>query len=305
MSFSHETKLGLVSLFETSKHECCKKAGLYGIMLSAGVFTRTKVKLVTTTPALAELTMKWLKSLYAIDGNLYETERKSGEADERRVSKITLPQKKELERLFHCLHYLPDEPLSMIKTEMFKCPGCQAAFIRGAFLAAGTVTNPDKSYHLELSLSSPELAENISVLLAEVGLEPKSTPRKNENVLYYKDSESIESFLAYIGANTAAFTIMNKKIERELRSGANRIANSELANLGKTVAAAGDQISAINALKASGELERMPDELKTTALLRLENFDATLSQLAALHDPPITKSGVNHRLKKIMEWGQS
>lgn len=304
MSFSHETKLGLVSLLENSKHECCKKAGLYGIMFAAGVFTRAKVKLVTTTPALAELTVRWLKSLYAIEGNLYVTERKSGEAEERRVSKITLPQKKELERLFYCFHYLPDEPLSDIKTEMFKCQSCQAAFVRGVFLACGTVTNPDKSYHLEMSFSSEQLAENITSLLAEIGLEPKSTPRKNESILYYKDSESIESFLAYIGANTAAFTIMNKKIERELRSSANRIANGELANLGKTVAAAGDQIAAINALKASGEIERMPDELKITALLRLENFDATLSQLAALHDPPITKSGVNHRLKKIMEWGQ-
>ena len=302
MSFSHETKLGLVSLFESTKHECCKKAGLYGILISAGVFSRTKCKLVTTTPELAGLTMEWLGKLFSINGNLYVTDRKSGEEDERRVSKITLPKKKELERLFNCLKYSPDEPETDIKTGLFRCPNCQAAFVRGVFLSAGTVTNPDKSYHLELSLPSERLAENLAALLSECGLEPKSMQRKNENVLYYKDSENIENFLAYIGANTAAFTIMNKKIERELRSGANRIANGELANLGKTVAAAGDQIAAIKSLEASGELERMPDELRATALLRLEHFDATLSELAALHDPPITKSGVNHRLRKITEW---
>ena len=302
MSFSHETKLGLVSLFESTKHDCCKKAGLYGILISAGVFTRTKCKLVTTTPELAELTMKWLRSLFSVSGNLYVTDRKSGEEDERRVSKITIPQKKELERLFACLKYSPDEPETYIKTELFRCQNCQTAFFRGVFLSAGTVTNPDKSYHLELSLPSESLAENLSAILSDAGLEPKYTKRKSENVLYYKDSENIENFLAYIGANTAAFTIMNKKIERELRSGANRIANGELANLGKTVAAAGDQIAAIRSLEASGELERMPEELRATALLRLEHFDATLSELAALHDPPITKSGVNHRLKKIMQF---
>ena len=302
MSFSHETKLALAALTDSSKHDCCKRAALYGILISAGVFTRTKCKLVTTLPELAELTVKWLRSFYSVTGNLYVTDRKSGDEDERRVSKITIPQKKELEHIFSGFRYPPDSPLSDINTAMFRCPNCKAAFVRGVFLSAGTVTNPDKGYHLELSLQSPELASNLSELLAGIDLEPKSMLRKNENVLYYKDSESIESFLAYIGANTAAFTIMNKKIERELRSGANRLANGELANLGKTVAAAGDQIAAINSLKASGRLSKMPDELQTTALLRLEHFDATLSELAALHDPPITKSGVNHRLKKIMQF---
>lgn len=304
MSFSHETKLALAALTDSSKHDCCKRAALYGILISAGVFTRTKCKLVTTTPELAELTVKWLRSFCQVTGNLYLTDRKSGEEDERRVSKITIPQKKELERLFAGFRYSPDQPLSDINESMFRCPNCQPAFVRGVFLSAGTVTNPDKSYHLELSLQSPELAANLASMLAGLDLEPKTMLRKNENVIYYKDSENIENFLAYIGANTAAFTIMNKKIERELRSGANRLANGELANLGKTVAAAGDQIAAINSLKASGELGKMPDELRTTALLRLEHFDATLSELAALHDPPITKSGVNHRLKKIMQFAK-
>lgn len=299
MSFSHETKLGLVELSNTSKHDCCKRASLYGMLISAGIFTREKCKLVTTVPEFAEFVIKQLHSLYSVEGNLYITDRKSGEEDERRVTKITVPQKKEVERLLVGFKYPPESKVTDINHEMFKCQNCRAAFVRGVFLSSGTVTNPDKSYHLEMSLQSSELAENLSALLCETGLEPKFMQRKNENVLYYKDSENIENFLAYIGANTAAFTIMNKKIERELRSEANRLANGELANLGKTVAAAGDQIAAINALKASGELSKMPEELQVTAMLRLEHYDATLSELAALHDPPITKSGVNHRLKKL------
>ncbi|MBQ8509058.1 MAG: DNA-binding protein WhiA [Clostridia bacterium] len=304
MSFAHETKAGLVALSETMKRDCCRRAELYGILCMSGVFTRQKCKLVTSCGELAALTIKWLGDLYSTTGNLYVTEKKSGEADERSSNKITVPQKRELERLFHSFRYEPDEPETSIKREMLRCPNCAAAFIRGAFLSAGTITDPEKSYHLEMSLTSEALADDFAALLSEQELEPKRMTRKNEHVLYYKDSESIENFLAYIGANTAAFTIMNKKIERGLRSDANRIANSELANIGKTVAAAGDQIAAIHTLMQSGELERMPDELRQTAMLRLENDDATLSQLAALHTPPITKSGVNHRLKKIMAWGR-
>lgn len=302
MSFAQETKAGLAASSESSKHDCCRRATLYGILYAAGIFTRQRCKLVTTSEELAALTVKWLHDQSGIEGNLYVTEKKSGDSDERRSCKITIPQKRELERLFRSLRYLPDEPEWTIKREMLRCANCTAAFIRGAFLSAGTITDPDKGYHLEMSLSSEAAADHLSELLSEQGLEPKRMTRKTEQVLYYKDSESIENFLALIGATGAAFTIMNKKIERELRSDANRLANGELANIGKTVAAAGDQIAAIRGLIETGEIERMPDELRQTAYLRLENDDATLSQLAALHEPPITKSGVNHRLKKILAW---
>jgi DNA-binding protein WhiA len=304
MSFALDTKASLVVFSEGLKHDCCRRAELYGILSMAGVFSRQKCKLVTTSEELANLTMKWLSSLYGIAGNLYITERKSGDVDERRSCKITIPQKKDLERLFNSFCYKADDPLTQIKREMLRCAGCEPSFVRGAFLSSGTLINPDKGYHLEMSIPSIELADSFATLLAEAGFEPKRMIRKNENVLYYKDSEDIENFLAYIGANTAAFTIMNKKIEREIRSDANRITNGELANIGKAIAASTDQINAINSLIASGELTRMPEELQKTAYLRLENRSATLSQLAELHNPPITKSGVNHRLKKIMEWNK-
>ena len=302
MSFAKETKTGLAELARAAKHDCCRRAGLYGILFSAGTFSRERLKLVTTSEELAELTVKWLDVQHHIEANLYITEKKSGDADERRSCKITVPQRKELERLFAGFHYRPDEPETVLKTEMLRCVNCRSAFIRGVFLASGTITDPDKSYHLEMSFTDEVRMHAVAELLSEMELEPKHMTRKTEQVLYYKDSESIENFLVTIGATNAAFSIMNKKIERGLRSDANRLANGELANIGKTVAAAGDQIAAIHALIESGEIERMPDELRQTAYIRLENDDATLSALAALHDPPITKSGVNHRLKKILAW---
>ena len=300
MSFAYETKSALVTASGSIKHDCCKRSELYGILYAAGIFSREKLKLVTACEPLAELCIKRLKERFSLEANLYITEKKSDDAEEKRSCKITLPKRKDLDVIFRAFKYGDTEPETVIKDVLFKCGGCHAAFVRGIFLTAGTVTDPDKGYHLEMSFLSENAADAVADFLGEAGLTPKRMVRKTENVLYYKDSESIENFLAYIGANNAAFTIMNKKIEREIRSGANRLANSELANIGKTVAAAGDQLAAINALVASGDIDRLPDELKITANLRLKNPDATLLQLASLHDPPITKSGVNHRLKKIV-----
>ncbi len=302
MSFAKQTKASLVRFSQSLKHDCCRKAELYGILYGAGVFTRERIKLVTLSEELSGLCMRRLSELYGIDANLYVTEKKSGADDERRSFKITLVQKKDLARLFYQFRYADDAPASDIVPEMFKCTSCRAAFVRGVFLSAGTLTDPDKGYHLEIDFTDEVLCLKFYELLAFDGLEPKRMTRKNEEVLYYKDSESIENFLAYIGANNAAFEIMNKKIERGIRSDMNRIANGEVANIGKTAKAATSQIAAIRALKESGELERMPDELKITANLRLEHSEASLLRLAELHTPPITKSGVNHRLKKILEW---
>ncbi len=301
MSFSHEIKSGLVALSEGLKHDCCRRAELYGILYASGVFSREKIKLVSTVEELANLAVKRLHDVFTIDANLYVSEKKSGEADERRSFKITVVLKKELERIFRLFRYADNDLADEIKEDIFKCQSCRAAFVRGAFMASGTVSDPDKGYHLEINFLRESAADKMTELLSGILPEPKRMTRKNEFVLYYKDSESIESFLAFIGATNAAFTIMNKKIERELRSDANRRANSELANITKTVSAAGDRIAAIRELKRRGILETLPDELKNTAEIQLMNVEATLSQLALLHEPPITKSGVNHRLKKLME----
>ena len=305
MSFSRQTKANLVSLSEAVKHDCCRRSELYGILWAAGIFSRSRIKLVTSSEELANLTVKWLRDQHFIEGNLYITDKKSGDADERRSCKITVVQKKDLEKLFRAFRYSDSENESEIKKEIFRCQNCQTAFLRGVFLATGTVTDPDKGYHLEMDFLEKSTSDKLSELLVALGLEAKATVRKTEQVIYYKDSESIENFLALIGANNAAFTIMNKKIERELRSDINRIATGEVANIDKITKAAGAQIAAIRELKARGELERMPDELRITAYLRLENSDASLIKLAELHNPPITKSGVNHRLKKILEWKSS
>ena len=232
MSFAHETKTALVDTALQIKHQCCRRAFLYGALYGAGTFSRQRIKLVTTCEPFAELLVRWLDEQDHIRANLYITERKTGAEGERSGCKITIPQKREAEKLFGSFGYAPDIAETEIMSGMFHCQGCEPSFVRGAFISAGTITDPEKGYHLEMSFAMVAAAESLSGLLTDAGLEPKMMSRRGESVLYYKDSESIENFLAYIGANTAAFTIMNKKIERELRSGANRIANGEMANIG-------------------------------------------------------------------------
>lgn len=187
----------------------------------------------------------------------------------------------------------------IIEIEKFKCEECIKYFLRSVFLTYGTITNPDKSYHLELIVSDDGIADSLQELLTQYSIEPKKTKRKNNYILYYKESELIVDFLNIIGANKSAFHIMNTKIRKELRNNANRLANCDTANIDKTVSAAMIHIDAIKTLITTGEINNLSDELKATAYLRLENPDITLNELAELHEPPISKSGVNHRLKKI------
>lgn len=182
---------------------------------------------------------------------------------------------------------------------LFECQECSRHFLRGVFLACGTITDPGRGYHLELTAPTDALCGELEGMLCENSLPPK---RRGKNTsLYYKESESVEDFLNFIGAQKAAFDVVNVKIYKDLRNNANRLANCDTANIDKSVSAAQLHIEAIESLSASGGLDRLPDELRATAELRTAYPDVSLSALAELHDPPITKSGVNHRLQKLVE----
>lgn len=192
-----------------------------------------------------------------------------------------------------------DAPASL--EEIFLCENCRRCFLRGVFIACGTVSDPAASYHLEIAIPDTESVPGMIAVMTALGLPPKATKRRGTDILYYKENEIISDFLAAIGAQNAAFEMINERIRRDFRNQANRYANCDTANINKTVSTSQMQIEAIAALRATGCLENLPDELRETARLREENPDASLAQLAALHHPPITKSGVNHRLCKIME----
>lgn len=184
----------------------------------------------------------------------------------------------------------------------FKCASCFTYFLKGLFVAYGNVTNPEKSYHLELSFVSEEERDCVSDILEDNGMSMKKGKRKNRFLLYIKDSTQIEDFFAVIGANKLAFDLMNSKILREVRSDANRQMNCDMANIKKTLSAAGKHIEIIGDMMERDLIIRLPKDLRETAELRYENTQASMAELGLLHNPPISKSGVKHRLDKIVDF---
>lgn len=177
------------------------------------------------------------------------------------------------------------------------------AFLRGVFVCCGSVTNPKKEYHLEMVLPENARIEPLKGFITEHGIKIKSTIRNKSEILYAKTSEVIEDFLTYIGAGIHALEIMQVKIEKDIRNRANRCVNCDSANLDKTVAASEKSRRDIEYIIETAGLESLSAELRETALLRLENPESSLSELCGMlsGDKPISRSGLNHRLKKLSQ----
>ena len=215
------------------------------------------------------------------------------------------PKKKCCRRMLECGKAFDEkEQMSQI-TASFKCPSCASHFAAGLFISHGSVTDPGKRYHLDLKFAAGSTADEVALFLSENGLSPKIGKRGDASIVYFKESGAIEDFLAFIGANSAAFDLMNSKIVRELRNNANRVVNCDTANIKKSLEASAKQLEMINKLIDSGAIEQLPKPLKETALLRSRYDQLTIAELGAKHEKPITKSGVKHRLEKISEFYDS
>jgi len=186
----------------------------------------------------------------------------------------------------------------------FVCPHCAANFLRGLIVSCGSATDPKKAYHLEFRLSNPEKVAFLAEFLEEQGWRAGCRTLKGGGLgIYIKNSVVMEEILTCMGANKALFELMNAKIEREIRNSENRATNCETSNIARAVDASARVREAIEILIRTDRLAALPAELRETANLRLENPAASLKELAYLHNPPITKSGLNHRLQKILAAG--
>ena len=204
----------------------------------------------------------------------------------------------------HKLEYLEiKENEIYVKAEIknIKDDEAKKAFIRGTFLGAGSINNPQNSYHLEIVLLNENNLKILQEILREFDIQTKELITKNRYSVYIKDGEEISKLLAVIGANKAVMQFEDIRIQKEMRGKVNRIVNCETANLNKTLNAAIEQIAAIKKLQVDGRFNKLDDNLKEIAMLRLENPDMPLVELGKLLKEPVGKSGVNYRLKKIME----
>ena len=297
MSFAAQTKAQLCSIQEDSF--CCKNSLLYGLLICANMFGGRRVRLMTEHPDIAGLAVRLLKDCFSID-----TPVSSSESGKRRSMRVDITDKGALESIMTGYGYGRSFVSLRVNRSVFACPHCTDTFLRGVFLSCGTAVNPDKEYHLELVFSHLNLSRDISALLAEQSLPPKSIMRGNSYVLYYKDSGELSDFLTLVGAHKSMFEVVDTTIYKELRNNANRLANCETANIGKTVSAAASQIAAINLIISAGRLEELPEELRKTALLRIEHQDISLGELGAMLNPPVTKSGINHRIRRLMQMAE-
>ena len=293
MAFSADVKQELCR--PAVNRKCCARAEVYGILLFCGAFHSRQARIVTECGALKERLPVLFRKAFKVS---FDQTPEAGEG--KGTFLIEDPAK--LKTIFEAFDLDQDASVSLhINLAMLEEDHCRTAFLRGAFLAGGSVTDPMKGYHLELATSHYHVGRELPALLREAGFEPKETDRKGNHVVYFKHSDHIEDFLTFLGAPVSAMAVMAAKIERDLRGSVNRQVNCDSANLDKTVAAAREQLAAIERLQWAGRLDALPDKLREAARLRTENPELNLAQLGALCDPPVSKSAFNHRMRKLME----
>jgi len=293
MSFSFDTKNELCRL--PVQRLCCARAEAYGILLYCNTFHSAEVRIVTENPNFAARLPRLFHRAF---GLRFDRQPEEG-AEGKLVFQIT--EKKKLDHITNTLGYDPRQNLVLhINFGMLEEECCRDSFLRGVFFAGGSITDPAKRYHLELTTSHAQVSRELEVLLRESGYPPKNIIRNGSSITYFKQSDQIEDFLTMIGAPVAAMNIMSAKMEKDLRNSVNRRLNCDSANLDKAVEAAMEQLEAIRKLDAAGVLEKQPEKLRQTAALRLNYPELTLSELAEEFDPPLTKSCLNHRLRKIV-----
>lgn len=297
MAFSADVK-GELCRSHISRR-CCAQAEAYGVLLFCGTFHPRQARIVTECGALKErLPMLFRKAFKVSFDQLPEPGEGKG------AFLIEDPAK--LRTIFEAFDLERDASVSLhINLALLEEEHCRTAFLRGAFLAGGSVTDPMKGYHLELATSHYHVGRELPALLRETGFEPKETQRKGNQVVYFKQSDHIEDFLTFLGAPVSAMAVMNAKLERDLQGRVNRQVNCDSANLDKTVAAAREQLAAIERLRSSGRLDSLPDKLREAARLRIENPELNLAQLGALCGPAVSKSAFSHRIHKLMELAEA
>lgn len=273
-------------------------AELMGTLLYANTFTADCIRIVTESAEFARRLPYLLRKAAATK---FDVLPEAGVAGKLTLS-VTDPAK--IAHIFARCGFSAETSVSLhVNLGLLENDCCRRAFLRGAFLAGGSVTDPEKRYHLELSTTHLKVSRETELLLDELALKPKATERKGSSVLYFKQSEAIEDFLTLIGAPVSAMAVMSAKIEKDWRNDANRKTNCDAANVDKAVAAAQEQLAALRRLEERGQFDTLPEKLRQTAELRRAHPEVTLQELAELHEPPLTKSAVNHRLRKLLALG--
>ena len=295
VSFSAAAKAEVCRIFPHK--QCCAAAQCFGILLYCNSFGADGIKIITESRDFAYILPKLFKKAFDVTFDSFP----SMEAPGKLVFQIW-----EEEKIGIIMETFGFDSLGTVSLHVnfpvVEEDCCKNAFLRGAFLAGGSVTDPAKGYHMEITTTHQSVSRETDILIREVmTFLPKTAGRSGSQVLYLKQSEQISDFLTYLGAPIAAMGIMEARLEKELNNKVNRRCNCDDANLSKVVEAAMEQIAAIRVLKEKGILEHLPAKLQQAASAREENPEAALAELAGMMDPPITKPAMNNRMKRLIQ----
>ena len=295
LSFSAKVKIEL-SLAQPH-NECCKKAQAYGLLLFGRSFLPKNISLLTDHECVARAYEKAI-----VDSVTAAVKFNCSESGKYLVNVSTNVGRNRLLTHFSAESggmggRINHANLLNDSGDEFNC--CYSAFLRGAFMAAGTITDPNKNYHLEFSASGHKLCEDLVKILLEAGFSAKLAKRRGNSVVYFKDSESIEDLLTFMGAPSSSMTMMEVKVLKDIRNKVNRKNNFDTANISRTACAAVKQIEDIETIQKYMGIDNLPDELRTLALMRMEDFEKSLAELGRALSPPVSRSGINHRFQRI------
>ena len=290
MSFSTDAKKELCQV--KSEKKSLALAECYGALLYAHSFSPREIRFVTASGDLAQRLPRLFKRAFSLG---FDSESAGGR------QRLLIEDREKLCAVYAAFDLEAEATLSHhVNFGVLEEPGCMEAFVRGAFLAGGSVTDPAKRFHLELATPHAQVSREMYVVLADLGFSPKEAARSGNSLLYFKRADAIADFLTALGAPVSAMAVMTAKVDKEMRNTVTRQINCDSANADKTVAAAQEQLEAIRRYVRAFGLDELPEALRDTALLRIANPAASLADLAQLSDPPVSKSCLNHRLKKLV-----
>ena len=303
MSFSAVTKNELARI--VGSKDCCRLAELAALIKMDGSvqisgLKKLSLNIVTENAAVARKIFKLLKNLFGLSTEILV--RRKARLRKNNVYLVRIPSQPGMEEILKALG-ITEGGFAFseegIVPDLVKKDCCRKAYLRGAFLGGGSVNNPEGTYHLEIITDNQKHAQDLALLMQSFNLPAKVSPRKNWYVVYLKGSEQIVECLNHMGAHSALLDFENARIYKDMRNQVNRLVNCETANLQKTVSAAVRQLENIKYLADTIGLVKLPKPLREAAELRLNNPDASLKELGEMWDPPVGKSGVNHRMRKL------
>lgn len=294
-SFSGNAKAEVCRVVPQNK--CCAIAECFGILLFCNNFSADGIRIITESKEFAFLLPKLFKKAFGITFDSFPSLDMPGKLS------FSIMDIDKIEMIMEEYGFDPADTLSLhINLPVLENECCKAAFLRGAFLSGGSVTDPEKGYHLELTTTHHSVAREAYTLIHEVfDNYPKTALRNGAQVLYFKNGEVISDYLTFLGAPICAMGIIETRLEKELNNKVNRRCNCDEANTSKVVEAAQEQLAAIRIIQERGLMEGLPAKIQQAAEARLNNPEASLTELAAMMDPPISKPAMNNRLKRLLQ----